>query len=202
APQSTVYGAAVPPLPSTATGFVNGDTPATALSGSLATTATASSGVGSYPITQGTIAAANYAITFTGNTLTVTPALLTVTADDLTVPAGHPLPPLTYSVAGLVNGGTPAVVARGPLATAPPAHAPPGQSPITATGGQAANYTVSDRSGTLILTPSAEVHGFTDFATGADAGGAPLATLYNPEGSVRFSRTAFDPSFTGGVRVA
>src|SRR5207302_1634097 len=69
-----VYGAALPNLTFTASGFVNGDTMATAFSGSLATTATASSPVaaGGYPITQGTLAAANYTITFTGANLTIT----------------------------------------------------------------------------------------------------------------------------------
>src|SRR5262249_28470529 len=84
-PKSKVYGAALPTLSYTASGFVNGETAATALTGALATTATASSDVGSYPITQGTLAAVNYTISFTGNTLTVTPAATTTTASG---PAG------------------------------------------------------------------------------------------------------------------
>ena len=40
--QTKFYGAAVPPLTFTASGLVNGDTIATALTGSLATNATAS----------------------------------------------------------------------------------------------------------------------------------------------------------------
>ena len=59
--------------------LVNGDT----LTGALATTATTTSNVGAYGITQGTLAAsANYALTYTGNTLTVTAAPLTVTANN------------------------------------------------------------------------------------------------------------------------
>src|SRR5205807_1425231 len=80
-PQSKVYGATLPALTFTPTGFVNGDTALTALTGALATAATAATGVGSYPITQGTLAGANYTITFTGNNLAVTPAPLTVTAN-------------------------------------------------------------------------------------------------------------------------
>src|SRR5207244_9267131 len=79
--ESKVYGAALPALTYAATGFVNGDTAATALTGSPATTAAAGSPVADYPVTQGSLAAANYAIAFTGNTLTVTPAPLAVTAD-------------------------------------------------------------------------------------------------------------------------
>src|SRR6185312_13541311 len=93
------------------------------------------------------------------------------------------------------------------LATTATPASPAGQYPITATGGTAADYTVTDRGGTLTLVSSALVPpvplvGYTDPATGADAGGAPVATLYNPDGSVRFTQTVFDPSFTGGVRVA
>ena len=47
------YGSAVPALTYNETGLVNGDT----LSGLLATTATTTSNVGNYAITQGTLAA-------------------------------------------------------------------------------------------------------------------------------------------------
>src|SRR6202043_3036341 len=76
--QSRAYGAANPPLTYVSSGLVNGDT----LSGLLATTATVTSNVGSYAITQGTLAAsANYALSYVGANLTVTAAPLTVTAD-------------------------------------------------------------------------------------------------------------------------
>ena len=39
-------------------------------------------------------------------------------------------------------------------------------------------------------------------AVGADAGASPAVQLYNPDGTQRLAFTAFDPSFTGGVRVA
>ena len=73
--KSMTYGGTVPALTYTYTGLVNGDTSAT-FSGGLATTATSSSSVGSYPITQGTLAATgNYTIgTFIPGTLTVTMA--------------------------------------------------------------------------------------------------------------------------------
>jgi hypothetical protein len=38
------------------------------------------------------------------------------------------------------------------------------------------------------------------FVVASDAGGPPLVTAYNPDGSARAQWTAFDPSFTGGVR--
>jgi hypothetical protein len=73
----TVYGSALPSFTDTMTGFVNGDS-ASVVSGaaSLTTTATASSGVGTYPITaaQGTLSAANYRFAFQSGMLRVTPA--------------------------------------------------------------------------------------------------------------------------------
>src|SRR5262249_33319835 len=113
---SKVYGAALPGLSYTASGLVNGDPPSI-LTGSPATAATASSGVGAYPITRGSLAAgANYAVSFTGGTLTVTPAPLTARADAVSKVYGAAVPALPYSVTGLVNGDTPAVLS-GALAT-------------------------------------------------------------------------------------
>ena len=73
--ESMTYGGTVPALTYIYTGLVNGETSAT-YTGSLATTATSSASVGSYPITQGTLAATgNYKIgTFIPGTLTVTMA--------------------------------------------------------------------------------------------------------------------------------
>ena len=86
-------------------GLVNGDT----LSGSLASTATAASNIGGYAITQGSLAASsNYALTYTGATLTVTPRAITVTADAKSRIYGDANPAFTYTLggAGLVNGDT------------------------------------------------------------------------------------------------
>src|SRR5205823_5613545 len=95
-PKSKVYGAAVPTLTYSASGLVNGDT-AAVLTGSLTTTATAGSGVAGYPITQGSLSAGtNYTISFTGSTLTVTPAALSVAADNLAKVYGAAVPALTY----------------------------------------------------------------------------------------------------------
>ncbi len=67
-------------------GLVNGDT----LSGELVTSATTSSDVGVYGITQGTLSASsNYAFTFVGANLTVGPA---ATAPTIRVPTGSYLP--------------------------------------------------------------------------------------------------------------
>jgi hypothetical protein len=107
--QSRPYGDANPGLTATVGGFVNGDTATTAVAGSAActTTATATSGVGSYPVTcsAGTLASANYSFgTFVAGSLTVTKAPLTVRADDQTRTYGDPNPALTGTITGTKNG--------------------------------------------------------------------------------------------------
>jgi hypothetical protein len=72
-PKSRAYGDANPALTYQVggSGLANGDT----LSGALATSATAASDVGVYGITQGSLAASsNYAFSFVGANLTITPA--------------------------------------------------------------------------------------------------------------------------------
>ena len=81
---SSTYGTVPGPFAASYSGFANGDT-SSVLSGapSLTTTATASSPVGTYPITSaiGTLAAANYTFSFVNGTLTVNKAtpVLTLT---------------------------------------------------------------------------------------------------------------------------
>jgi hypothetical protein len=109
-----IYGTNDPSLTDTATGFVvttvDGvsidDTASSALSGHLAR---AQSGTlsgeqaGSYAITQGTLAAANYSIAFTGSTLTISPATLTIAANPETKVYGTNDPALTDSATGFVD---------------------------------------------------------------------------------------------------
>ncbi len=74
--KTKVLGAANPTLTASYTGFVNGDTQEAVLSSqqpTLNTTATASSPVGSYPISveQGTLSASNYSFTYVAGTLSI-----------------------------------------------------------------------------------------------------------------------------------
>src|SRR5947207_2568088 len=105
--KSKVYGAVLPALSASYSGFVNGDTVASLDTPvSLSTTATASSAVGIYPITASAAADANYTISFVVGILTVTPAALTITADGKSKVYGAALPALTASYLGFVNGDT------------------------------------------------------------------------------------------------
>jgi hypothetical protein len=97
------YGQTIPaPTGYIAIGFVNGDTSAV-LSGAPAesTTATQGSNAGTYPITitQGTLAAANYSLTFVSGTLTISGGVV----QTITFPA---LPNLTYGTSPIVLAAT------------------------------------------------------------------------------------------------
>jgi len=94
-----VYGTVDPPLTFSATGFVLGDTEAV-LTGAL--TRAAGDTVGNYPISQGTLAATNYTITFTSNSLDITQAVATVTAGSGTKVYGTPDGPITASASGFL----------------------------------------------------------------------------------------------------
>jgi filamentous hemagglutinin family protein len=103
--QSRIYGDANPALTYTVggSGLVNGD----GLTGSLTTGATIATGVGSYGITQGSVAASsNYALTYAAANLAITARPITVTADAQSRIFGDANPALTYTVGGqgLVNG--------------------------------------------------------------------------------------------------
>jgi hypothetical protein len=159
---SRPYGATNPVFTAAFNGFVNGDTP-TAVTGTptLATTATASSPVGSYPIVpaMGTLSATNYVFSsFTNGTLTVSPAALTVTANDASRAYGATNPVFTAAFAGFVNGDTSTLITGTPdFATTATASSPAGSYPIVPGLGTltAANYLFgSFISGTLTVQPS------------------------------------------------
>jgi hypothetical protein len=76
---TSLYGAPVPALIATYSGFVNGDTLSSLTTPpTLGTTATAASPVGSYPITASGAASPNYTISYASGTLTVTKAASSV----------------------------------------------------------------------------------------------------------------------------
>ena len=109
---SRIYGNANPTFTSTMTGFKNSETLATSgVTGSaaLSTTATTSSGVGSYSITGaiGTLAAGNYAFSFVNSgVLTIQKATLTVTANNASRSYGAANPTFTSTITGFKNSET------------------------------------------------------------------------------------------------
>lgn len=167
---SRAYGAANPALSATITGFVNGDTAATAVTGTpaVSTTATATTPAGTVPIAVavGTLASSNYDFTtFAPGTLTVSQAQLTVTAENRSRVYGVDNPKLTATITGFVNGDSAATAVSGTpaLSTAATPTSAAGTYAIAASAGTlvAPNYTLAFAPGTLtvskaVLTVTAE----------------------------------------------
>ena len=198
--QSMIYGNALPTLTYTVggDGLVNGDT----LSGVLATTASASSNVGSYGITQGTLAASsNYSLTqFTGANVSVTARPITVTANNASRYMGLPNPALTYQITAgsLVNGD----VLSGALATTASATSTVGtyaiiQGTLMAT----TNYALSFVPGTLtVQAPPPSQLFFTTLSGGASSSDGEGATYANPSQSDWFFSGSGGLGSSGGAR--
>ncbi len=157
------YGASNPPFAFTVGGFVDGDSAAAAYQGdpTISTTATASSSVAGSPyvITIGPdsdLVSAKYDFVFVNAALAVTRAPLVVTAEDKTKVQGTANPALTYTLSGLVNGDTSAVLTTAPvLSTTATAASPVGNYSILNNSVlAAANYEVTFVEGRLTVTGS------------------------------------------------
>ena len=146
----------MPGLTATAAGFVNGDTPAL-LTGALVTKASASSAVGTYAFTLGSLSAGpNYTLALAASppTFAVTPASLVITANSASIGSGQALPVFTASYAGFVNGDTSASLTTRPApSTTASAGSPAGTYPITFSGASSPDYTITYVAGTLTVTP-------------------------------------------------
>ncbi|MBB6489313.1 YDG domain-containing protein [Rhizobium lusitanum] len=133
-------------------GLVNGDSLTGALSGVTGTT-----GVGTYAITQGTLAASgNYALTFSGTNLTVGKRTIIVAANNASRTYGDPNPPFSYSVggAGLANGD----LLAGSLTSAADRSSNPGSYVISqGTLAASSNYDLSFIAGLLKVTAAPSI---------------------------------------------
>ena len=156
--KSKVYGAALPALTASYSGFVNGDTAASlATAPTLSTTATAGSHVSGspYPITASSAVDADYTISYVAASLTVTAVPLTITADDKSKAYGAALPALTDRYSGFVNGDSASSLTTAPTlsTTATPAsHVSGSPYAITASSAVDADYTISYVAGALTVT--------------------------------------------------
>ncbi len=148
--QSRLYGDANPTLDGTLTGAVASD----GITASYATTATAASAIGPYPITATLVdpnsRLANYTVTNTPATLTVNAAPLTVTADNATRVYGIANPAFTGSVTGAKLTDT----FTESFATTATTSSTVGTYDITpsVTGANLSDYTVTTTKGTLNIT--------------------------------------------------
>ncbi|MFN0120104.1 MAG: MBG domain-containing protein [Blastocatellia bacterium] len=151
---SRPYGTSNPAFTGVITGLVNGDN----LTASYSTTAVTTSATGGYPITA-TLndpgnKAANYEVTITPGTLSVSRVGLTVTAENKTRTYGAANPALTYTITGFAPGESSSVVTGAPAltTTATTASAAGGYQIVPAQGTLAsANYSFTFVNGTLTV---------------------------------------------------
>jgi len=158
--QTMVYGAALPTLTASYSGFVNGDTPASLTAQpTLSTTATADSAVSDdpYGITANGAIDSDYTISYVPGTLTVTAAPLTIAANGTSKTYGQTLSfaGTEFAASGLVDGNSVTSVALASAGAV--ASAAPGTytiMPSAAVGSGLNNYSILYVPGTLTVTPT------------------------------------------------
>jgi hypothetical protein len=126
--------------------------------------------------------------------ITVTPAPLTITADNKgPVQYSDPLPTLTYTYSGFVNGEGPSVLTGttscSTAAGTTVVNSPAGSYPITCSGQTAANYTITPKPGTLTVAAETAAIQYT---------GGTLAQLPSSgSASIPLSATVWDSAASG-----
>jgi gliding motility-associated-like protein len=152
-----VYGAAVPVLSVSYSGFVGTDNASSLTTQpTISTTAVTNSPVNTYPITASGAASANYTFIYNPGTLTVTPAALTITANDATKTYGSVNPTLSVSYSGFVGTDDASSLTTQPtISTTAVTNSPVNTYPITASGAVSSNYTIVYSPGILTVTPAA-----------------------------------------------
>jgi MBG domain (YGX type)/Pentapeptide repeats (8 copies) len=203
--KSMTYGGTVPSFDATVIGMVPPDT----FSGFGGTCSDLSASqvlaAGTYPGTitcrANRLILINYSVTFKPGTLTVNRAHLTVSADNKSMTYGDPVPPLTSTISGFVNGESSSVVSGAPSCTTTgTTSSPAGQYPIhcTTTTLSASNYDFLSSDGTLTIGRHGATVGYTGgmfFPTSSASsttGNVPLQALVVPAsgGSVDVTRAA------------
>ncbi len=152
---SMTYGGTLPVVAPSYSGFVNGDAPASlSTPASCTTTATSSSAPGSYPTSCGGAVDPNYTIGYVAGSLAVAPASLTVTASSGTMTYGQPVPGVTPSYTGFVNGDSPASLTTAPTCSSTATSSAPGTYATSCSGAADQNYAIAYIGGTLTGLPS------------------------------------------------
>ena len=160
---SKTYGDANPTLSATLSGFVNGENLASSgVSGaaSLSTSATSSSGVGSYTISAsiGSLSASNYDFSnLVDGALSIGQRPITIVANQASKTYGDPNPLLTYEVLAAGMGSSRGLVGAdrfsGSLGTVANAQSGPGLYVIDASLVSNSNYLISTQNAILTVKP-------------------------------------------------
>ncbi len=115
-------------------------------------TATATSPVGTYPITISKGTVSNNNVTYVAGTLTITKAPLTISGGTYTMKQGEALPEFKASYEGWKNNETEAVLTTKPtLTTTATSQSAPGTYDVVVAGAEAQNYELAYVKGTLTI---------------------------------------------------
>lgn len=152
-----VYGEANPQFESEYSGFITGEDESVITShGAYSTSASTGSSVGTYSVSQSGATAKNYTFNYESGTLTVTKAPLTIIPRDKTMTYGEPLPTFDVDYTGLKNNEMkPAWITEPTIGTKATQTSNAGTYQITVTGGEARNYDVTAKTGTLTISKAA-----------------------------------------------
>jgi len=149
---SRLYGDPNPAFTGTITGIKNGDN----ITATYASAADPTSPVGTYPIVPTLVdptgKLANYAVTSTNGTLTVTAAPLTVTAANASRLYGDPNPVFTGTITGLKNGDNITATYSSVATLTSSVGAYPIVPALVDPTNKLANYAVTSNNGTLTVT--------------------------------------------------
>lgn len=157
------YGDEFPEFEYTTTGAALQGTP------EISCEATKTSPVGTYPIvvSKGTIT--NTKTTFVNGTLTITKAPLTIKAGNYTKVEGEENPTFTLTYEGFKNNEKSAVLTKQPtVSCSATKDSPAGDYPVSVSGAEAQNYSISYVSGTLTVTANSGGDNPEDIITFAD----------------------------------
>ncbi len=158
---TVTYGQTIPKVAFRYSGWVNGDTAVTALTGQpgVTTLANAKSKPGSYTLTAaaGTLVSKNYSFAFSSATLQIGKAMLTVSPAAATMVYGGVPPKLAWQFYGFIPGDSASLITGAPNLTATVLSKPDsGAYPITLTLGTLTSdcYNFQAANGTLTVTPA------------------------------------------------
>ncbi|ABF43018.1 Integrin-like protein [Candidatus Koribacter versatilis Ellin345] len=186
------YGGANPSFTASYAGFVNGDTVSVLIGApSLASSATATSPVGSYVITAslGTLAATNYSFTFVNGSLSVTQRALTITANNQSKTYGQTLTLGTtaFTSSELQNGetiGGVTLTSAGAATGASVAGSPYSITPSAATGGTftTSNYSITYVNASLTVNKA-----------------TPTVSIWPAAGAITYGQSLASSVLSGGT---
>ena len=150
------YGGSVPSVTASYSGFENGDT-AASLSKlpTCTTTATSSSGAGTYTTSCSGAVDPNYTIVYVAGAVKVSAANLTITASSASMTYGGSVPAVSASYSGFVNGDTATSLTTKPTcSTTVTSSSAVGSYPTSCSGAVDADYDITYVAGTVAIHPA------------------------------------------------